>query len=191
MFRGLADMADGEKIIPFVKQFYDSPSTFLWENDTRDVRRVRQGEGGKQGDPLMFLFSLSQHRAMVAVQAELKEGKRLFAFFDRHYVVCSPDRIGQIYLLEEQLKVKTGMSIHQRKTKLWNAAGCKPAMADMLTVVAKRRSPEAVVWRGDQGLPKSEQGMKVLGVPVGHKEFIKAQLRISRTIEIVREDSRR
>ena len=70
------------------------------------------------------------------------------------------------------------ISIHQGKTKLWNAAGCKPAMADMLTVVAKRRSPEAVVWRGDQGLPKSEQGMNVLGVPVGHKEFIKAQLRM-------------
>ena len=69
-------------------------------------------------------------------------------------------------------------SIHQGKTKLWNAAGCKPAMADMLTVAAKRRSPKVVVWRGDRGLPKSEQGMKVLGVPVGHKEFIKAQLRM-------------
>ena len=48
-------------------------------------------------------------------------------------------------------------------------------MADMLTVAAKRRSPEAVVWRCDEGLPESEQGMKVLGVPVGHKEFMKAQ----------------
>ena len=55
---------------------------------------------------------------------------------------------------------------------------CKPGMADMLTVEAKRRSHEAVVWRGDQGLPESEQGMKVLGVPVGHEEFIKAQLRM-------------
>ena len=63
-------MVDGEKIIPFVRQFYDSPSTFLWEDDTGDVRRVRQGEGGEQGPSL---FSLGQHRAMVAVQAELKE----------------------------------------------------------------------------------------------------------------------
>ena len=149
-------MVDGEKIIPFVRQFYDSPSTFLWEDDTGDVRRVRQGEGGEQGDPLMpLLFSLGQHRAMVTVQAQLKEGERLFAFLDDIYVVCSPDRIGQIcLLLEEQLRVKTGISFHQGKTKLWNVAGCKPAMADMLTVAAKRRSPEAVVWRGDQGLPK-------------------------------------
>ena len=82
--------------------------------------------------------------------------------------------------------MKTGISIHQGKTKLWNAAGCKPAMVDMLTVAAKRRSPEAVVWRGDQGLPKTEQGMKVLGVPVGHKEFIKGAVAdVSRTVEIV------
>ena len=84
MFRGLADMVDGEKIIPFC----NSPSIFLWEDDTGDVRRVRQGEGGEQGDPSMpLLFSAGQHRAMVAVQAELKEGERLFTFLDHIHVV--------------------------------------------------------------------------------------------------------
>ena len=138
-------MVDGEKIIPVVRQFYDSPSTGKMTQG--DVRRVRQGEGGEQGDPLMpLLFSLGQHRAMVAVQAQLKEGERLFAFLDDIYVVCSPDRIGQIYLfLEEQLRVKTGISIQQGKTKLWNAAGCKRAMAGMLTVAAKRRSTGGVI----------------------------------------------
>ena len=91
--------------------------------------------------------------------------------------VLPPDRVGQIYLLlEEQLRSKTGISIHQGKTKLWNAAGCKPSIADTLTAAAQRRLPEAVVWRGDQDLPESKQGLKVLGVPVGHEEFVKAQL---------------
>ena len=45
-----------------------------------------------------------------------------------------------------------------------------------MTAAAKRTLPEALVWRGDQGLPESKQGVKVLGVPVGHEEFIKAQL---------------
>ena len=72
MFRGLADMVDGEKIIPCVRQFYNSPSTFLWGDDTREVRRVRQGEGGEQRDPSMpLLFNVVQHRALVAVQAHL------------------------------------------------------------------------------------------------------------------------
>ena len=50
MFQGVADMVDGEKIIPFVRQFYDSPSQFLWQDDMGEVHKVIQGEGGEQGD---------------------------------------------------------------------------------------------------------------------------------------------
>ena len=46
-----------------------------------------QGEGGEQGDPLMPLsFSLGQHRALVAVNAELQEGEQLMAFLDDVHV---------------------------------------------------------------------------------------------------------
>ena len=31
MFRGLMDMVDGEKLVPFVRLFYDSPSMYIWE----------------------------------------------------------------------------------------------------------------------------------------------------------------
>ena len=87
------------------------------------------------------------------------------------------ERIGEIYwVLEEQMKVHTGISIHQGKTKHWNAAGCKPSLADTLTVAAQRRIPDAVVWRGDQDLPTSKQGLRVLGVPVGHDDYVRAQL---------------
>ena len=48
---------------------------------------VDQGEGGEQGDPLMPLsFSLGQHRALVAVNAELQEGEWLMAFLDDVHV---------------------------------------------------------------------------------------------------------
>ena len=30
MFRGVADMVDGDKLVPFMRLFYGSPSTFLW-----------------------------------------------------------------------------------------------------------------------------------------------------------------
>ena len=36
--------------------------------------------------------------------------------------------------------------------------------------------PEAVVWRGNPELPESKQGLRVLGVPVGHPSCILAQL---------------
>ena len=50
LFRGLLDMVDGEKLVPFVRLFYDSPSTHIWEDDIGDVRHVCQG------DPLMPLL---------------------------------------------------------------------------------------------------------------------------------------
>ena len=118
MFRGLMDMVDGEKLVPFVRLFHDSPSTYIWEDEVGDIRHVCQGESGEQGDPLMpLLFSLGQHRAMVAVQASLLESERLF-----FYIVCAPSRVGEVYLLlQRHLLEQTSTQVHQGKTKIWNA----------------------------------------------------------------------
>ena len=37
-------------------------------------------------------------------------------------------------------------------------------------------NPQAVVRRGDQGLPTVQQGLKVLGAPVGHPDYVKASM---------------
>ena len=142
-----------------------------------EVRKVVQGEGCEQGDPLMpLLFSLGQHRAFVLIQAQLKDGERMFAFLNHLYVVCGPERFGEVYfVLEQQLREKPGI-IHHGKTKLWNKAGVKPAMCDVLTQAARAQKPQAIVWRSDWSLPKAQQGLKVLGVPVGHPSFIAAQM---------------
>ena len=49
-------------------------------------------------------------------------------------------------------------------------------MSDVLTQVAQAQKPEAIVWRGDWSLSRAQQGLKVLGVPVGHPSFIAAQM---------------
>ena len=43
----------GEKLIPFLLQFYGHPSSHLWEDEEGTVHEIQQGEGGEQGDPLM------------------------------------------------------------------------------------------------------------------------------------------
>ena len=55
-------------------------------------------------------------------------------------------------------------------------AGAMPALSDVLTKVAQAQKPEAFVWRGDWSLPppQAQQGLKVLGVLVGHPTFIAA-----------------
>ena len=41
-----------------------------------------------------------------------------------------------------------------------------------LTRAARSVKPDAVVWRGDLGLPLSQQGLKVLGIPIGQPAFV-------------------
>ena len=43
MLRGVADMVDGDKLIPFVRQFHSCPSTFLWEDEVGETRRIPAG----------------------------------------------------------------------------------------------------------------------------------------------------
>ena len=61
MFDGLYTHCGGETI-PFVRMFYGSPSTCIWEDAEGVEHSILQGVGGEQGDPLMtLLYSLGQH----------------------------------------------------------------------------------------------------------------------------------
>ena len=136
---------------------------------------IFQGEGGEQGDPLMPLLfiSLGQHRAHVAVNAELQEGERLMAFLDDVYVCTLPDRTGDAHAAAgKHMHSKAGICLHHGKTKIWNSQGEKPKCVDALEKDARQLQPEAVVWRGNPELPVSKQGLRVLGVPVGHPSYI-------------------
>ena len=49
-----------------------------------------------------MLFALGQHRALVAIQARLWKGERIFAFVDDILVVCSPERVTDIHAIIQQ-----------------------------------------------------------------------------------------
>ena len=121
MMRGLLEVEGGGKVLPFVRQFYGSPSTHLWEDEEGAVHFIPQGEG-EQGDPLILaLFSLGQHRALEAVQSHLGPTERLFAFLDHIHVVCSPDRVWQFHEdLRTQLWTHAKIQMHKGKTQVWN-----------------------------------------------------------------------
>ena len=46
MLEGLLRMEDGDQILPFVRCFYGSPSTHLWEDEMGVTQHIPQGEGG-------------------------------------------------------------------------------------------------------------------------------------------------
>ena len=76
----LQSVEGGDAALPFVRQFYGTPSQDLWEDDDGFVHIIHQGEGGEQGDPLMpILLALGQHEALRSVQHFLRSDELLFA----------------------------------------------------------------------------------------------------------------
>ena len=41
--------------------------------------------------------------------------------------------------------------------------------------------PDAIVWRGDASLPLEQQGVKILGVPVGQPDYVRHFLSVKST----------
>ena len=164
MVTELARVPGGSELVLFVLMFYGSASQYLWEDDTGDVFRIEQGEGGEQGDPLMpLLFALGQHRSLTAVQNRLRESEKILAFLDDVYVITTPDRVGHAYtVLQHELWTGCHIRINTGKTQVWNRAGERPAFCNTLERIAHESDQRARVWRGS-GIPTVEQGLKLLG----------------------------
>jgi len=70
-------------LLPLIRQFYTTPSTYLWVDDQGMIHEIYQGEGGEQGDPLMpALYSLGQHGALRHAASQLLSGEYVFAYLD-------------------------------------------------------------------------------------------------------------
>ena len=178
MLRGLQGVEGGGSVLPFVRQFYGSPSSFLWDDACGNTHDIFQGEGGEQGDPLMpALYSLGQHRALEAVARRLYPTERLFAFLDDLYVVCRPDRVVDVqHILAAELWSHAKIQILHGKTQVWNRGGVESTEIETLQAAAQVSVPDALVWRGDPTLPEVEQGMKILGTPLGHPIYVQSFL---------------
>ena len=146
MLESLLRMEDGERVLPFVRRFYGSPSTYIWEDELGVSQDIAQGEGGEQGDPLMpLLFSLGQHRAQEAIAARLEEGERLFAYLDDVHVVCNPDRVSEVHaILAQELERHAHIRLHLGKTQIWNRGGTVPTGVAELTAAARQVKPDAI-----------------------------------------------
>ena len=139
MLEGLLRMEDGDQILTFVRCFYGSPSTDLWEDEMGVTQRIPQGEGGEQGDPLMpMLFALGQHGSLEAAQARLRVGERLVAFMCDIYAVCSPDRVGAVFaIVEQEMQARAHIRMRHGKTQVWNRGGVVPNGIEELTTAAR------------------------------------------------------
>ena len=59
------------------------------------------------------------------------------------------------------------------KTQVWNRGGVTPTGVEVLTRAAQQVKRGAIVWRGDAILLEAQQGLKILGIPVGQPGFVR------------------
>ena len=167
MLEALQQLPGREQILPFVRLFYGRQSTYLWEDDLGVVHQIPQAEGGEQGDPLMpLLFALGIHAALQAAQLNLPHE---MAFLDDVYIASSPLRVGHSFaVLQEQLLRHANIRVHLGKIKVWNSSGVRPRACDTLQDIATASGSLNQVWKGSD-LPTDQQGIKVLGTPLGQR----------------------
>ena len=169
MLTALQALPAGAQALPFVRQFYGSPSCYLWTDDEGVVHSIPQGEGGEQGDAMMpLLYALGQHAAVASIASKLEGSEKLFAFLDDIYIVCHPSRVAEIYeMIRTDLWDYAKIRINDGKTRVWNSGGIIPEGIETLG---------DDVWRGSSLLPESERGLNILGAPVGKEAYVKASL---------------
>ena len=174
MLQGLFEVAP--EAVPFCRQYYGSPSSYIWQDEHGVSHTIVQGEGGEQGDPLMpMLFALGVHAALCAIQSHLQADERVFAYLDDIFLVTTPARVGVLFgVVEAELWRCSRIRVHQGKTQVWNRSGVRPPFCDVLdrAAVVAERDPTSTAWRGDG--PTQTQGIRVLGTPLGHDDFVRS-----------------
>ena len=131
------------------------------EHSTRGGREAR------------LLFALGQHGVVAAIQARMRVGEHVFACQDDIYTVSRPTRVDRLHVAaEEELWAHARIHLNLGKTQVWNKGGTQLSGVEAMTRAACALKPDAVVWRDDPMLPPVQQGLKVLGVPIGQNAFV-------------------
>ena len=90
------------------------------------------------------------------------------------YKVTTPEWVAHSFAtLQEHLHRHANISVHLGKINVWNASGPRPC--DTLQAIATNAGSLEPVWKGS-GLATAEQGIKVLGTPLGHEDSVAAHL---------------
>ena len=91
-----------------------------------------------------------------------------------HVVEQPKNKISEMHF-DDSLLAHTGIQIHHSKTQLWNRAGVAPVGSVALTAAVQVLDPDAIVWRGDAELNIEDQGLVILGTPLGHEDFVRSK----------------
>lgn len=111
------------------------------------------------------LYALGQHAGLEHVAAQLQPGEHLFAYLDDLYVMCDRRRAATAFrAVAESVAARAGVQTHFGKLPAWCLGGGEPPED-----LAALGEP---VWRAN--LPADNNGLMVLGVPIGRPDYVVA-----------------
>ena len=128
---------------------------------------MRQGEGGEQGDLLMPThYALREHDGLERAKQQLHKDDFVVAFLDDLYVKTTRDRAKAAFdAVTEAVEDHAGVKTNLGKLRAWSRAGGPPPPGF-------DAAPYLGAWTADR--PAAENGLRILGTPVGSPEFVEA-----------------
>ena len=125
------------------------------------------------------LFALGQHEALQAISRGCCPARNCL-LSRRQLHCCCLQSVGPFYtgLWRWPCGTTHGSASTKGRRKCGTVQVCSPLVrCEHIVEAGRRASPPVVVWRGEQPLPTSEQGIRVLGTPFGHSDHVTAELR--------------
>ena len=175
LLNGLHRLAVGNRALPFVRMFCGDTSSYWWEDDGGVSHLIRQGEGGEQGDALT-----SSHWASTQYSKQSRGSSALVNGCSRTWTIFTSCP----HLTEsEQSTPSCNMScsrmlgsacMARRKSGTWLGSDQKPVMC--WSRLPKQPTPQLSCGEGGSEFPSVQQGIKILGAPLGHPDFVPAHL---------------
>ena len=155
---------------PFVRLWYsDRPSQHTLRLESGPLAHLTSFEGVEQGDALSpLLFCLGMQQALLGGAAALQQGEVLLVYLDDLILsVPSPSRVPTLVSAFSTALIHVGLTVQPSKTQVWRkSTGSSPPSS------LSPLSPE--VWRGNDRT--EEDGLIVLGAPIGSDAFCRAAL---------------
>ncbi|CAI5963912.1 unnamed protein product [Closterium sp. NIES-65] len=157
MFEGLRE-SPFSGLIPFLRVFYGTPSD-LYLRAGPFVQSLESARGSRQGDPLgPFLFAFTQQQVMESVTREFRD-LLFLSYADDTYILGPAARILEAFgVLRERLEW-VGLEVQAHKCRFWEREGGDVERALPL------------------GMQRVEEGLTVVGVPIGEEGWEVTRLR--------------
>ena len=109
------------------------------------------------------LFALAQHDALAAADEALLPSEIVLSFLDDLYIVTSRARAREAFReVASRVEEMAGIQSNLGKLRAWSAGG-GPAPTDLAELGAE-------IWTAD--LPPEDNGIKILGTPLGTTGYV-------------------